>query len=48
MILYLNNLNMFIEIFYLYYVFENVLNVINWVSFIINVYYNINLFNKLI
>ena len=39
---------MFIENFYLYYVFENALNVINRVSFIINVYYNINLFNKLI
>ena len=39
---------MLIEISYLYYVFKNVLNVINRVSFVINVYYNINLFNKLI
>ena len=39
---------MFIENFYLYCVFENVLNVINWVSSVINVYYNINLFDKLI
>ena len=28
--------------------FENVLNVMNWISFVINVYYNINLFDKLI
>ena len=39
---------MFIEILYLYCVFKNALNVINWVSFVINVCYNINLFNKLI
>ena len=48
MILYLSNLSMLIGNFCLYYVFENVLNVISWVSFIINVYYNINLFDKLI
>ena len=48
MILYLNNLNMFIENFCLHCVFEDVLNVINWVSSVINVCYNINLFNKLI
>ena len=39
---------MFIKNSYFYCVFENVLNVINWVSFTINVCYNINLFNKLI
>ena len=39
---------MFIENSYLYCVFKTVLNVINQVSFIINVCYNINLFNKLI
>ena len=48
MILYSNNLGVLIGNFCLYYVFKNALNVISWVSFIINVYYNINLFNKLI
>ena len=48
MILCSNNLSIFIEIFYLYCVFKNALNVASWVSFVINVYYNINLFNKLI
>ena len=48
MILYLNNLNIFIEIFYLYYVFENVLYIICEIFFILNVNENIYLFNKLI
>ena len=39
---------MFIEIFFLYCIFENLLNVINWISFVISVCYNINLFDKLI
>ena len=48
MILYSSNLSMLIENFYLYYVFKNALNVVSWVSSIINVYHNINLFDKLI
>ena len=48
MILYLNNLNMFIEIFYLYCVFENVLYITCEISFIFDVKENIYLFNKLI
>ena len=48
MILCSNNLSMFIKNLNLYYVFKDALNVINKISSIINVCYNINLFNKLI
>ena len=48
MILYSNNLCMFIENPYLYYIFKNALYIICEISFILDVNENIYLFDKLI